>query len=227
MNVYIDIETIPTQKPSALDDIRAAITPPGNITKEESKATWMRENADSAALKKWHDTGLDGTYGEIICIGFAVDDAAPCCVSREIGGSEAELLKIAFNAIDEVINPHLPFFIGHYAFDFDLRFIYHRAVINEVVPPFPLWQNSRYNGEHSYDTHIGWCGTARDKHIGLDRICAVLGIPVKTGGLDGSKVWEYVSTGRLAEVVEYCKEDVNATREVYKRLTFGGREVKP
>jgi len=220
MNVFIDIETIPTQRPGALEEIRANITAPGNITKPESIQKWMEDNSYTAAAKKYHDTGLDGAYGEIICIGFAIDDGEPQCYHRTIDQSERNLLEDVFTAIDEAVRPHLPYFIGHYAFDFDLRFIFHRAVINRVKPPFPLRQDSRYNGEHSYDTRVGWCGSARDKHIGLARLCEVLGIPVKTNGCEGSKVWEYIQEERYQEVVEYCKEDVAATREIYKRLTF-------
>jgi hypothetical protein len=221
-HVVIDIETVPCLRPGAMGEIRASIKPPGNISKQESIDKWMAENADEAALKKYHDTGLDGGQGEIVVIGVSFGDQDPVAFHRDAlaGEGEAGLLARAFEGIRAGCGMDDPYFIGHYAFDFDLRFIYHRAVINRVEPPFNLNHETRYNGDRAFDTHIAWCGGARDKHIGLARLCGILGIPVKTNGIDGAHVWDAVQQGRIAEVVEYCLEDVNATREVYKRLTF-------
>ena len=38
--------------------------------------------------------------------------------------------------------------------------------------------------------------------------------------LDGSKVYPYYRAGKIAEIVEYCKRDVDSVRQVYRRLTF-------
>jgi len=38
--------------------------------------------------------------------------------------------------------------------------------------------------------------------------------------LDGSKVYPYYRAGKLAEIYEYCKRDVDTARQVYRRLTF-------
>lgn len=38
--------------------------------------------------------------------------------------------------------------------------------------------------------------------------------------MDGSMVGKYVADGRIKEVEAYCKKDVIATREAYKRMTF-------
>lgn len=220
--VVIDIETIPCQRPGCIEEIRAEIKPPGNISKQDTIDKWMAENADEAAAQKYHATGLDGGQGEIIVIGFTVGDKEPVTFFRDAlaGQCEATLLENAFSGIQAECGILDPYFIGHYAFDFDLRFLYQRAVINRVKPPFNLNQESRYNGDRAFDTRIAWCGSARDKHIGLARLCGILGIPVKTNGIDGAHVREAIQQGHLSEVVDYCREDVMATREVYKRLTF-------
>jgi predicted PolB exonuclease-like 3'-5' exonuclease len=56
--------------------------------------------------------------------------------------------------------------------------------------------------------------------ISLDKLCLALSIPSPKGDMDGSMVNQAVKDGRLLEVVEYCKRDVIATREVYRRMTF-------
>jgi len=54
----------------------------------------------------------------------------------------------------------------------------------------------------------------------LYKLCRALGVESPKGEIDGSRVWEYVKAGRLYDVAEYCKKDVEATRQVYKRMTF-------
>ena len=51
----------------------------------------------------------------------------------------------------------------------------------------------------------------------LDR--KALGIPGKDG-MDGSMVCDAFLQGRIAEIAEYCKGDVERTRQIYKRMTF-------
>ena len=217
--LFIDIETIPTQKPGFLDEIMGTIAPPGNITKQESKDKWMAENADQAAKEKYLKTSFDGTHGEIVCIGWAVDDASPQTVFRTLGQSETTLLIDFYEIIKEELQ-FCPVYIGHNVLNFDLRFLYHRSVINAIKPPFLLRQDTRYNGEFVFDTMLAWAGWGN--RISLKNLCAALDVPVKSNGLDGSKVWDYVQEGRMDEVAEYCREDVAATREVYRKMTFGG-----
>lgn len=201
----------------------STVTPPGNITKPESIQKWMAENADAKAEELWRKTALDGTQGELAVVGFAVEDDAPVTLWRGLGTSEGDLLQ---NAFDAMVNsaPAFrhpatpPFFIGHNIIGFDLRFIFQRAVILGVKPPFTLPVDTRYNGALVYDTMLGWAGWGN--RVKLSAICSALGIPVKTGGIDGSMVWDYVRDGKVEEVAAYCGEDVTAVREVYRRMTF-------
>jgi hypothetical protein len=221
--LFLDIETIPTQRPGALEELRATVTPPGNITKAESIQKWMDENADAKAEELWRKTSFDGTQGELVVIGFAVEDDAPITLWRGLGASEGDLLQNAFdamvNAAPAFRNPAIyPCFVGHNVIGFDLRFLFQRAVILGVKPPFTLPVDTRYNGDRVYDTMLGWAGWGN--RVKLTTICDALGIPVKTGGIDGSMVWDYVKAGRAEEVAAYWGEDVTAVREVYRRMTF-------
>lgn len=228
--ITLDIETIPTQKPGALEEFRANIQPPGNISKPESISKWMQENAASAAEEKFRKTACDGTQGEIVCIGWAIDEYPAQCIFRDYKTeTEDKMLTAWFNRISHELSdsnggykpPSLV--VGHNVLGFDLRFIYQRAVINQVRPSFPLRQDARYNGEFVFDTMLAWGGWGN--RIGLATICDALGVTVKSGGIDGSKVWDAVQEGRIQEVADYCKEDVEATREVYWRMTFQERRA--
>jgi len=52
----------------------------------------------------------------------------------------------------------------------------------------------------------------------------VLGIDAKGSELgdeiDGSKVWDFIREGRIADVAAYCGGDVARAREMHRRLTF-------
>jgi hypothetical protein len=65
---------------------------------------------------------------------------------------------------------------------------------------------------------LAWAGWGN--HISLAKLCAALGIQVKTDGIDGSKVWEFVKSGHVQKVAAYCEEDVAAVREAFRRMMF-------
>ena len=62
-----------------------------------------------------------------------------------------------------------------------------------------------------------WAGVGN--RVSLDKLCKALGLPGK-GEIDGSKVWDYVRDGRIAEVADYCADDVRKVWAVYRRMTF-------
>ena len=218
--MFIDIETIPCQRPGILDEIRADIQPPGNITKPESIAKWMEENAAAKTDELYRKTGLDGALGEIVCVGFAVHDDTVGSITRHISESEGDLLQNFFDTVNKTYRHISIKFVGHNVINFDLRFIFQRAVILGVKPSFDLPHDTRYNGPNVYDTMLAWAGWGN--RISLKKLCEALGIPVKTGGIDGSQVWDYVQQGKYLEIADYCREDVEAVRTIYRRLTFAG-----
>lgn len=233
MNIYLDIETIPSQDPACHADILAEI----ETAKAEARApsnykdpAKIREyvstriaELDAQAEDRWRSTALDGTRGEIICVSWAIDDLPTCCTLRGPDGAESTLLSGFFAALGVAIKEshgRLPRFIGHNIKDFDLRFIFQRAVIRGVRPPCNLPHDARGNNEHMYDTMLAWAGWGN--HISLDRLCRALGMPGKTDGMDGSKVWDAVQAGEIQKVADYCRQDVECVRAVYRRLNFVG-----
>ncbi len=226
MKIYLDIETIPGQAPEIREAIEDSITHPGNMSKPETIAKWEAEKKPVAVEEAWRKTAFNGHEGEIICISWAVDDGQPQVVMRELGGSERDMLEAFF---DQVLLA-MPYnektmveWIGHNVQAFDLRFIFQRAVILGVQPPFRIPHNERPNSGSVYDTMTAWAGWGG--RISLDALCRALGIPTKgdeLGGeeIDGSKVWDFVKAGRVCDVATYCMADVERVRKVYKRMNF-------
>ena len=88
--IYFDIETVPDQRPGARDEIATTIKPPGTLKKTESIAEWERESKPAAAEEAWLRTSLDGTYGQVVAISFAIDDADPVGLVAEDLSETAE-----------------------------------------------------------------------------------------------------------------------------------------
>jgi hypothetical protein len=165
-----------------------------------------------------------------VVISYAVGDAKPITLYHDSDptslASEGWLLDAFLRDMRNLpMADHLNLlWVGHNVCDFDLRFIFQRAVIHGKRPPhhIPFGHRSGYRDSRVYDTMIEWCGT-RDR-VGLDKLCRVLGISGKGSEIgdeiDGSKVWEFVQAGRIADVATYCGGDVERVREVYRRMTF-------
>ncbi len=231
MHLYLDIETIPGQTPGLRDDIARAITPPANYKKPETLAQWEAEQKPLLIDDAWRKTAFHGDRGELICIAWAVNDEPVQCVSRTLaphnnGDDERGLLAAFFAEVSRALEAHhyrRPVFVGHNVRDFDLRFLYQRAVVLDLAPPLHFPHDARPNGESVFDTMTAWAGWGG--RVSLDRLCAALGLAQKgseLGGedIDGSKVWDYVRAGRIDEVVTYCKADVERVRAIHRRLTF-------
>lgn len=222
--VYLDIETIGCDDPTVIEDIAAGITPPKNYSKPETIAKWEAEEKPALVNEAVLKTAFDGGCGRVVCIGWAVDDKPAQAVC---GALETDILLPFFGAIKEAASFHYRtgstkqplIFAGHNIGGFDLRFLWQRAVVNGIKPPSAIPFNVKPWDTSIADTMLMWNPSPGQK-TSLDRLCKALGVPTPKGELDGSKVWEYVKAGRIAEIAEYCKRDVEAVRQCHRRMVF-------
>lgn len=217
MNIYIDIETIPDQSPGARQGFIDAVEAPGQYKKPESIQKWKDENAETEGDNQWRRTALNGSRGEIFCIGYALNDA-PASVIR--GDTERDTLQIFGEVVSATLRHSsvTPYFIGHNVLSFDLRFLWQRYVVNGIRPGFKIPHTDRPGGNNHFDTMHEWAGWGN--RISQDNLAKALGLPGKPNDIDGSKVWDFVSAGEHKKVMDYCLDDVEQVREIYKRLTF-------
>jgi len=198
--LFLDIETLPAErdKKDLLQDI---------YDSDKNNGKKFKKSFDSFFLQ----SGLDGSFGRILCIGIAVNDEPIDCLI----GDEKEILKKFWEMAGDA-----DLFIGHNIFDFDMRFIYQRSAILGVRPTQDL-SFARYRNNPIYDTMHEWSKWNMQDKIKLDKIAKAMGLASsKDGGIDGSRVYEFYKKGKLQEIYDYCKRDVEVTREVYKKLTF-------
>lgn len=248
--LYIDIETIPAQRPDVLEEIRAskqaeltaalaAIAPPSNYKKAETIEEWWANEApkkkadlqaafESDVDDTYRKTSFDGAFGQVCVIGYAIDDGEPQYLRTDdltVAGEVALLESFACVLTDLI--PKADWFtttvIGHNVVAFDLRFLVQRHIVNGVRPHFIIAhaaQAKPWEQDKVYDTLAQWAGNGAKAGGSLDKLCKALSIPSPKGAIDGSKVWDFVKAGEIVQVAEYCAKDVAATRAVHRRMTF-------
>ena len=227
MNIFIDIETIPAQRPDVMAEIKASVKAPSQFKKPESIAEWLRTEGEAAAEEAYRKTGLDGAYGQLCVVGLAVDDGGPVTIYEsdwQHPHAERQILEALSCQLTDWIAPNAAFsarFIGHNVSGFDLRFLVQRSIVNGVRPHMTLDRAAHskpWESDKVFDTMVQWSGVGN--RISLDKLCKALSIPTPKGDIAGATVWDAVQAGRIAEVADYCAGDIRATRSVYRRMTY-------
>ena len=165
----------------------------------------------------------------IACISIAAGDKAPeVFYDPDWLNGEAGVIKRAFEYLDTLSIRDLQHsgraadeqlvFVGHNLAAFDLPFLRKRCVVLGIKPPRYIPFSAKAWDKTIYDTMLQWDAK---NFVGMDKLCRILGIAGK-GDMDGSKVWPAVRDGGIEKVAEYCKGDVERTRALFNRMTFGG-----
>lgn len=235
MILFIDVETIPSQAPDALELVRANIKPPATLKKPESIAAWWQNEADNATAEAHRKQSLDGgTAGELVSIAAVTDNEGQQWVRcRAQGESEADLLAEFFAAVETwqaaeaaqaVGNPHAwPVDVWPVAHNaaFDLGYLWRRAIVCRVpLPPWVPGPMARAPKDFG-DTMTAWAGYGG--RVALDTLCRSLGVESpKNGGLDGAGVYDAWLADRCEHIAAYNLRDARAVRDVWHRLQGRG-----
>lgn len=206
IKLIFDIETIPTDE--KYKDIAIELA----FQKEKSRGVKTKKTK-KYLNQLFRQTAISGDFGRIFCIGYAINDEK----IEIIKGTEEEILTTWWQVAEKA-----DLFIGHNIMDFDLRFIFKRSIINSIKPNAKHLNLSfaRYKNFPIYDTMREWEKWS-NSFIKLDTLAKALDLQSsKDGGIDGSQVYYFYLKRRYKEIYEYCKRDVQLTRNVYKRMTF-------
>jgi len=209
--LYLDIETLP-----AGEESHGVL----KMLHEKKKKKKDVEDFEQYLL----GTTFDGSFGRILCIGYAIDDE-PTEVLYFDGDEKKMLQEFWQLAADANL------FIGHNIIDFDMRFIIQRSIVRGVKPSWNVGQRkasyndpdnlsfARYRNDPMFDTMREWTKWGQN-NVGLEHLALALGIPSPKDGIDGSQVYEFYKKGKVKEICDYCKRDVETTRDVYKKIAF-------
>ena len=189
--LFLDIETVPTEHGFKHGKPRGP---------EESEEQYLKRLSLSALTAR------------VLCVGYALEPPADAPV-QALAGDEADILR-GFWAVATQAD----LFVGHNLLDFDLRFICQRSIIQRVKPsrdiPFARFRNAPV-----YDTMHEWTKWGREG-VGLSALALALDLPSPKESMDGSKVYPAFVAGKMAEILAYCRGDVDTVRRVYRRMKF-------
>lgn len=212
MEITIDFETIPTQLPELQQYICSEVKAPANY-KDQEKIDAYIEEAKKEALEK---ASFDGCYNHIVVMGIAFDDEPADAFHIENVAHEKEMIRHFYDVITKRLEPrNAPVFIGHNISGFDFKVLKQRSMILGVKPPFQIPFESKPWDKNPYDTMVQWDGK---NFVKLDKLATAFSIDGKT--MDGSQVYKMWLAGQYEALREYCKDDVELTRKVYKRMNF-------
>ena len=212
-NLYIDIETIPSG--DKIDP--ATMNPPSQMKKEDTIAKWYAEEAPRAAEEQYLKRALKSMEGEILCVGWAIDDGDVYSFMRYeeehkfMLGLE-DCLREALDKFDSLI------WIGHNILTFDMPWIWRRCIKYGCRWLANQIRLDRYKG-NIQDTMRIWAGADYQDYTSLNDLARWLGVGEQIGS--GSEVYGLYLAGKMDEISEHCSGDVELVRKVYKRIVEG------
>lgn len=212
--ITIDIETLPASEP-----LEILLT--------------EREKNDERKLQEAHrKTALNGDFGRVLCIGYCDEKANG---ERRMGffgwdkenkclhADERTILKQFWSLLKD-FDPNRDRLVGHNIFDFDLRFIIKRSIVNRVRPTVEC-NFARYRSQPIFDTMCEWECWNFSSRISLEKLAFALSLPTsKSEEVNGSQIYDLYQAQRHREIREYCLRDVRLTRQIYKLMTFTTEE---
>lgn len=224
IELFLDIETLPCSRPDIQARCVADVAPPGNYKKQETIDQWWLTEGEAKKAEAIARTALDGTWGEIICIGLAINDEPAEVFGRAL--TEADLLNTFGLTLDSKCKKAdrtdemwqvVARWIGHNIVDFDLRFLWQRSKLLGVKLPFNL-PMQKFDS-HVFDTMKEWAGYRN--HISQKDLELAFGLtrhdPLAMGGAD---VFQAYQEGRIDDIKEHCRIDIENLRSIYKRMTL-------
>ena len=197
--LFLDIETLPAPQDKEL------------ILKEIHQKR-VKDRGEKKTFEEYlESSGFDGSFGRIACICYATDDGE----TEVLSGGEKQMLKDFW-----LLAKDIDLFVGFNILDFDFKFIYQRSTILKVKPTRNL-PFIRYRNSPIYDVMWEWTKWSNLGKCSLDKLAKAFGFPSSKGGeIEGRDVAQAYEEGRIKEICDYCKKDVDLTRKIYKRLIF-------
>lgn len=211
--LYIDIETIPAQDALIHAEIAETVSPPASMKKAETIAKWEAEQKPQAVKEAIEKTSFNGGLGHLACVSWALNDEDPWSLSVPELDMEKDIVKTLVDRISDY--PNKPTIVGHFVTGFDIRFLWHRAMVLGVYAGGALPRDPKPWSNDVHDTMAMWAG-ARDT-VSLDNLCKMLGVEGKEDvtGADVAQMW---ADRRHEEIAQYCMDDVRRVRSVHQKM---------
>jgi 3'-5' exonuclease len=203
--LFCDIETTAAGDPIDPE----TLTPPGSMSKADTIAAWYKEKAPGLALEAYKKRALDSMEGQIICIGYAIDDMAPIVYS---GDEKTVLTDLAAGLFSNFSEPFQ--WVGWNITTFDIPWLWRRAIkhgildLRNIIP--------KGNNKMIIDLMRVWATDPYRDFVSMSSCADFLSIP--HSAVSGADVFDLYKAGDMAAIEQHCREDVTTCREIYRRL---------
>lgn len=204
--MFLDIETLPA--PEHMHEVLREIH---EYKKKKKKR--FGEKYTTSFESFLAGTGLDGTFGRILCVSYAINDGMVHCITNE---DEKKVLQSFWEAAKDV-----DLFVGFNIIDFDMKYLVQRSIVHGIQPQTkkPL-SFARYKNDPMYDVMHEWNKWSFGRGVSLDTLARALGLQTPKSKMDGSEVYSYYKKGKIKEICTYCNADVEVTRKIYRKMNF-------
>jgi len=217
--LFIDIETIPggTFYEGQLVD---AVKPPATHKKPETIAEWDKMVRPMKEYEARHQAGLMAPFCRIVALSWALEDQDPVTY---YSNDEGKMLKQFFDelvpAVEAESNGFRLQWIGHNITGFDLNVLWWRCMANNVSSPLLVHPRTikPWETDKVFDTLYQLAGTNTKGHS-LSNMAKLFQLEDRAPDIDGSLVWDLWRDGEHKLVAEYCENDVQLVRQLYKRI---------
>jgi 3'-5' exonuclease len=204
--MFLDIETLPA--PEHMHEVLKEI----HAYKKKKKSR-NGEKYTTSFESFLSGTGLDGTFGRILCVSYAINDDMIHCICDE---DEKKVLENFWEAAKDV-----DLFVGFNIIEFDMKYLVQRSIIHGVKPQTKMRLSfAKYRSDPMYDVMHEWNQWSFGRGVGLDTLARALGFGSSKTNMDGSEVATYYKKGKIKEICAYCNADVEVTRKIYKKMNF-------
>lgn len=200
-----DVETIPSTKtlsPVFEEAVNNKIKRELEYTKEDNTEDVRRRIM-----------GTSPFLGEICVVGYQKNDEP----ATAIYGDEEQILLNFWNKIKDFNG----IFVGFNQLTFDAPFIIRRSMKYGIIPTNKNFLNlKRFSYFPHYDLYMALSDWRQPNlTLSLEQACEFFDIPSsKTGSIKASQVAEAFQQGRIKEIAEYCKRDVQSTRLLFDKV---------
>lgn len=207
MIVYLDVETVPAQRPEVVSWM---------ATRALAKGTEPK-----SADKEYRASSLSPLLGELAVVSLALDDNEPLTWTRDFTDpqGEAKLCEaVAFELGALYDDGCLSQIVAHNA-EFDRTMLRTRCAVHGVKLPYKVHALRIKPWDGIWVCTMDLLRIDWKSHASLDAACVAFGVPLLKGDIDESKVWDAIVAGCIDDVAAYCADDVRRVRAVYKKIT--------
>ncbi len=103
---------------------------------------------------------------------------------------------------------------------FDLPILHRRAMLQDISADPLLYQflTQRYQRTPHFDIMQVMAQWDRSNWKKLDFFLKLFGLGGKTPGMNGAQVYPALKEGRYQDVIDYCRQDIEMTRALFRRI---------